>query len=770
MNISSFQAMGLEYVLTVIGLLLARKTFTFREKGMNYFWRFMVVLNLFLLINIPIRLYETRLYIFPSDVIFWLYAVSLIFMTFCMYYWLIFMVKLLEGDLINSSRKFHFSLIPALLIIPLCIINRWTGWLYYIEDNVYYRGPAFILQGLIGYIYFLINLIYVTYCFIKNKNRKFARLGLFATLPCVAGIILQILYGGSFLLAGVDICASVMYIDICLEKQKEAELKKMKELFVQTAETLASAIDAKDEYTHGHSTRVAEYARMIAEKAGYPEDYVEKIYFSGLLHDVGKIGISDQIINKKGKLTEEEFNIIKQHSLKGRDILAHIRKLPYLTMGAKYHHERYDGMGYPEGLKATDIPDIARIIALADAYDAMTSNRSYRNVLSQEIVRDQIKNGAGKQFDPGFAEILLQIIDQDKDYKLRQHNNPNELYCRESKKKFYESTALSPYELKLHFHYTKLEKGSDNIPSIIIFDAVDSRVHIEDQEKVFYQYVNYCDIRTDGVYKVNSARKMEISVKQKKPRTNDPNSQIDVDLKVVKHRDHVYIQIWDEFTEINATVVLTDSSRFAYIGLTGEKCYIKDITSEINREPTSRADYKRIIDEVKYFDRPDGDIPNIQVDGWRSAITDGIEFKDELKISFFMKAAPFARLIWHCPIILLYDSDDGSVNNKNFREFAFVRMDGEVRQADPFASNDYKITTTEEFKGWDNWKAENKKGHDIEINFKRVNNQVFMKTSCGGIVIENTTTISNEFRKLFVALSGDQVLLETIKIDRKESE
>lgn len=769
MSISSVQAMGLEYAITLIGILLGRKAFTFKNHGMNYFWRFIVVLNVFLLINIPIRLFELKLYEFETSVISWLYAFSIIFMTLTMFYWFVFNLKLLDCSFLNTSLKTHIAFIPALIIVPLCIANRWTGWLYTIEDSAYCRGSLFILQGLISYIYLIVNLVYLVYCFVTRKSRKFAQFSLYAGLPCIAGIVLQILYGGSFLLTGIVICASIMYIDICLEKQKDAELTKMKELLVQTAETLASTIDAKDEYTHGHSARVAQYSRMIAEKAGYPEDYVERIYFSGLLHDVGKIGISDEIINKKGKLTSEEYNIVKQHSMKGRDILAHIRKLPYLTMGAKYHHERYDGMGYPEGLKATDIPDIARIIALADAYDAMTSNRSYRNILSQEVVRQEIINGKGKQFDPYYADILLKLIDKDKNYEMKQEVNPNEIYCREYYKKFFEGGALSPCGFRMHFHSEKFEPGHDNLPTIVLFDAVDSRIHIEEHEKFFYCYVNYCDIRVDGVYKNNSARKMELSVTELKPRKNNLDTKIDVEVTAVKWRDHVVIKICDGFTEINATAVLTDSSRFAYIGVTGKKCYIRGITCEQSSEITPESSIKRIADEVKYFDKPDGDIPNIQVDGWRTETTKAVSFEKELSLSFFMKTSPFARLIWHCPIILLYESDDGTVGGKNFREFAFIRMDGEIRQADPYSSNDYKITTTEEFKDWNAWKLGNKKGRNIEVNFKRENNRIFLRTACGGIKIENTTTISKDFKKLYVAMSGDQVLLEAIKINKRDS-
>ena len=139
-----------------------------------------------------------------------------------------------------------------------------------------------------------------------------------------------------------------------------------------------------------------------------------------MLHDVGKIGVPNSIINKPDRLDEEEYEIIKSHPGMGSKILKNITEMPSLAMGARWHHERYSGGGYPDNLKGEDIPEEARIIAVADAYDAMSSHRSYRDVLPQDKVRSEIENGKGTQFDPEFARIMLQLIDEDKDYKMRE--------------------------------------------------------------------------------------------------------------------------------------------------------------------------------------------------------------------------------------------------------------------------------------------------------------------------------------------------------------
>ena len=185
-------------------------------------------------------------------------------------------------------------------------------------------------------------------------------------------------------------------------------------------QTLAEAIDAKDKYTNGHSDRVARYSREIAKRYGYSEKQQHDIHMMGLLHDVGKIGVPDAVINKPGRLTDEEYALIKVHPEIGERILKKVEEMPKLSIGARYHHERYDGKGYPDGLKGEEILEEARIIAVADAYDAMTSHRSYRDIMPQEKVREEIEKGKGTQFDPVFADIMLQMIDEDREYLMHE--------------------------------------------------------------------------------------------------------------------------------------------------------------------------------------------------------------------------------------------------------------------------------------------------------------------------------------------------------------
>ena len=203
-------------------------------------------------------------------------------------------------------------------------------------------------------------------------------------------------------------------------KEIKEQQEKLKDMTLQITEALAGAIDAKDTYTSGHSKRVATYSREIAMRYCYSAEDQEAVFITGMLHDVGKIGIPNAIINKPGRLTDEEFDIIKTHPAIGAQILERITTIPFIATGAHWHHERYDGRGYPDNLAGEAIPEIARIIGVADAYDAMTSKRSYRDPLPQEVVRAEIEKGRGTQFDPVFADIMLDMIDGDTEYKMRE--------------------------------------------------------------------------------------------------------------------------------------------------------------------------------------------------------------------------------------------------------------------------------------------------------------------------------------------------------------
>lgn len=232
----------------------------------------------------------------------------------------------------------------------------------------------------------------------------------------VHNIILCILV---FALVASFCTAAFRKIRLHVRKVEESQ-KKLEKMNEKMVVTIAKTIDARDRYTNGHSQRVAKYALELSKRMGKTEAERREIYYAALLHDVGKIHVPDAIINKPSKLSDEEFSYIKLHPISGYYILKDIDEMALIAQGSRWHHEKYAGNGYPNGFAGRDIPEVARIIGIADAYDAMTSNRSYRKIMPQNQVRAEIEKGKGTQFDPEIADIMLRMIDEDAGYQMKQ--------------------------------------------------------------------------------------------------------------------------------------------------------------------------------------------------------------------------------------------------------------------------------------------------------------------------------------------------------------
>lgn len=196
-------------------------------------------------------------------------------------------------------------------------------------------------------------------------------------------------------------------VELLLEQQK-----RDKELMREIIEAFAKVVDLKDSYTQGHSFRVAKYTQMLARELGYDEESVEKYYNIALLHDIGKIGVPDNVLNKPGKLTDEEYDLIKSHAARGYDVLKSISLMPEIAIGAEFHHERPDGKGYPNGLKGDEIPMVAQIIGVADCFDAMYSNRPYRARMNFDRVVSIIEDVSGTQLSSEVVEAFLRLVEK----------------------------------------------------------------------------------------------------------------------------------------------------------------------------------------------------------------------------------------------------------------------------------------------------------------------------------------------------------------------
>ena len=272
----------------------------------------------------------------------------------------------------------------------------------------------------------------------KSRSDYLLLFGLFLVLICVAieGISVYFVSMVSGLFTGIgmiilllaNIVRTIHKIHVVEQtrhqKELEIEKKENKKITLQMMESLSTTIEAKDEYTRGHSRRVAQYAALIAKNMGWTNEEIQNLKNCAYLHDIGKIGIPDQILNKPGQLTEDEFNLIKQHPIIGQDILKDITIIPHLGEVTRSHHEHYDGTGYPDGLKGNEIPIQARIITLADSYDAMNSKRIYRNALSFNQIKEEIEKNAGTQFDPKITNVFLKLMDDGSLFNLEHEIIP----------------------------------------------------------------------------------------------------------------------------------------------------------------------------------------------------------------------------------------------------------------------------------------------------------------------------------------------------------
>ena len=292
------------------------------------------------------------------------------------------------------------------------IISIFTGVVFSLaDDGTLQRGPLGYLPYIVAGLYgaFMVCVLY------RNSNRKYTEIIpiAFMGLAFASGLILPFVFGKQF---SQFFCVTIL-VSLLIYVITSVKIRKYREqhehdnrMIRESIETFTGFIDAKDPYTNGHSNRVAQYTRLIAEQMGSEGEELDRIYYVALLHDCGKIGIPDSILSKPERLTDEEYQIIKTHTVRGGEILDHFKSLEGVNEGALYHHERYDGKGYPKGLAGEEIPLIARMICVADAFDTMNSNRVYRKKLTKESIINEIESNKGSQFDPEIADVMLKLL------------------------------------------------------------------------------------------------------------------------------------------------------------------------------------------------------------------------------------------------------------------------------------------------------------------------------------------------------------------------
>lgn len=696
-----------------------------------------------------------------------------------------------SGQLTRIPRRLQACRALFAVGVALLIISQFTGLYYTFDDQNRYQRSTWLPLSYAAPLLMAVLQQSIVIQYRKLMSRRiFFSLMLNTFIPFIASVVQLYVYGISLTNMTMGGLVTALYVFELMDlnatlksarrheiESLEAEQKKQHALFEQTAEALVNAIDAKDQYTRGHSNRVARYSVMIAEKAGKTQAEIEEIYYAALLHDVGKIGVPDHIINKVGKLTDEEYAQMKMHPVYGNNILSKIQQLPNFSIGAKYHHERYDGRGYPEGLKGGDIPEIARIIGVADAYDAMTSKRSYRNSIPQHLVREELVKGTGTQFDPEFARIMISLVDHDVNYDMQDHyegvdstiDNPVQKSTKFSE--ILDGILINDKVTRVRL-VCRLESGfthGENLPQMIVFDALDGRIHEDAPSQKSLLYFEYGRIRFDGETESGNVRKIQTDVRVNgahgpAAKASSRNT-VTYDIDMMRFKDHAMVRIGDGTRTVESILALPDSARFTYAAFRGEHCVIKNISAERDEVAIGAETIPRIAKEISFIDDcPQGDIPNIQIDSWRMNATEGIPLTGNLKLTFHTRSLPTARLIWHCPFISVFTAKDGRVNGEDFREFILLRLDGENWESDEHAQNSIRVDHSMAFEGWNVWKEKHRAGLDCEVHIRREGNTVSIQTEILGVLIIGETRILDDIDDVYIAITGDQCAITNIRI------
>ncbi len=686
---------------------------------------------------------------------------------------------LITRDETEKKIPKRLALVSMMCLIEMVLVvaNIITKFFYYFDEyNVYHRGRGFAFCYVIPVVAPLLQ-----YSVIRENRKKFSTLiyismMLYIFVPILMALIQLFAYGVSivnmsmvmvsislYVFAYLDINNTVMSAHNNEMKILEEEKKSVKRLFDHTSSAFMAAVEQRDEYSEGHASRVANLSRRIAFMMGKSEDECDEIYYSALLHNVGLVSIPDSIIEKKDQLTEEERKIIERVPVLSSQILSGIVEYPYLKEAALYSHERYNGTGYPVKLKGESIPEVARIVGAADAYDAMISRRSYRGPLPIQTIREEFIQQAGIKFDPNIASILVHIMDMDNANQSGSFNEvqvEKEISCENYRQTVSSGIPVIQEISKISF---KTEETEDKFsgPSIILFDSFDGYVHDNEKAIKAYHYMEYGEAWFDGKAICTDARNLQVqSIESEEAALPEGCYEI----TAAKFEDHMKMELLSAKGKQDVIMALPDRSKAVYIGLTGENCRIYDIEINISEQKINEGDIKRIVEADNYINRMESDVANVQINQYRSASTEAIPLKDRLELNFHTMSLPSSSLVWHCPYIVLFYSDDKKPSGESYREYAMIKINGEVSADEGICENKFVMKKKESFLGWDVWKTKHKEGLECSVSFVRKGNTVSIKTEKLGIAIENTTTSLDGTKDLYVSLSGDEVALTDIRI------
>ncbi len=678
-------------------------------------------------------------------------------------------------------KRLRFVEITSIIAVGLIIVSQFTG-LYYTFDanNVYMRSQFYF----ISYIFPLLNpivdfTVVVQYYKRLRKGVRFSLI-LFIIVPIAAAILQFFVYGMSLTSISLVGMVVVVYIfdlvdmNITAEKNaieerrllREARMGK-KHLLEQATQAFIAAINLKDDNTKGHSERVAITSQKIAEILGKTDEECEKIFYTALLHEVGRLGIPDSILNNDGELTDEEYAIMKTKPVIGNEILSHITEYPFLKEAAHYSHERFDGKGYPDGLFGKDIPEAARIVAVADAYDTMNSKTSFRAALPIPIIREELIKESGMKFDPDIVKIVLDILEADAKHKAKANERiedsiEKKLHIGKYRSAISTGIPISEEMIKISFKSQNSKDAVEgfSMPSIIVYDSYDGNVHNNEKTIRVYHYVEYAEAWFDGHMVSTSTR----GTKTEKSDAADGLDENRYEILAARFADHIKLEMASAKERYELIIAMPEGSDNAFVSLTGEYCDISEIKVEKTGQKVGEDDIERIADKISYTDRMISDLPNIQVEQSGSVYTEGFLLKDTIRLAFHSQSLPKANFVWQCPHIVIYSSNDGKVGGEGYEEFAKIKLNGEDVKESGIADNNFFMKKTDEFAGWNTWKAENHEGREYEVSFRKKGNKIHFLSENGGILIQNVTTLREGRDQIFAAITGEQCAITDIRI------
>lgn len=688
-----------------------------------------------------------------------------------------------DKDTGNKPKRFMIVAVIAVIGMFLLIISQFTNMYYYFDEtNTYHRGPLFIVCYLIPVICLVIQMtIVIQY---RKRFSKHIRAAFFfyVVLPAIATVVQFFITGISFTNMSIALAVLTLYLFAYLDLNDELEMAHKKEmgelkeernsmqrLFDQTATAFVMAIEKKDETIQGHSEKVAEVAKKIAETYGKNEEESVKVYYAALLHDIGVVELPDRLIGKSEGLTDEDRKIIRKKPIDSAQILSNIKEFPYLKEAVMYHKERYDGSGYPNGLKGEDIPWISRVIAVADAYASMSSKLRDTIALPYQKVREEFIEGSGTKYDPELADIMISLIDEEyeESKETKKVELEKELSIDEYRDKVSAGILIEEKVKKIHFKCNAKSEYENSyaLPSVILFDSYDTRVHETTKSIDVYRYIEFSELWFDGHYVSTTARNVNVDISngEVKSHTNDTNGEYHITMS--RYSDHLAVKMEGPNQSVDYIVALPDKTKMAYLGITGEHCDITDISVEETEEEVKEGDIRRIVSDVSFINRLESDIPNTQVDGPRYAYTVGHELNEAQCIEFHTMSLPSASLAWHCPYILIYHSDDGRVFGKGYEEYELIKLNGECTFNEELVDSHFQMKKTDEFPGWEAWKTANKRGGECSVEIQYKLGKVIVHSENIGIVINDEIKLKDASKKIYVSITGDQVALTDIRVN-----